>query len=149
MLAFSIDVVILALPLFLAQLAAEWYLEAHPEVGTQFLNLFLRALDGSPGDKLAVIGGLVALLVLLLLPYDLYFIFMEWKHGATLGKRWLGLRVQGRNGGPLSFRQSWLRQLFRHIDSILILPGLIGMASRHRARLGDRVAKTKVVRIRS
>ena len=147
MTAFSIDMVLLLIPLAVLDEAAEWYLNAHPEAWLAATNYFFRALDGTSTDKMVVIAGLLGLLVVLLLPYDLYFIFMERWWGATLGKHWLGLQVKDKDSRPLTLKQCWVRQLFRHIDVILILPALAGMLfTEQHLRLGDAVAKTRVIR---
>lgn len=81
--------------------------------------------------------------------YDLLFEVLA--SGRTLGKRWTGIRVVDRNGGPVRFVASAVRNLLRIID---ILPGfyLVGtivlLVSKRNQRLGDLAAGTLVIRER-
>jgi uncharacterized RDD family membrane protein YckC len=80
-----------------------------------------------------------------------YYIVMEAMWGATLGKMALGIRVVKLDGSPISWGESIIRNLLRIIDSIpYFIPYLLGAiliwSSPTRQRLGDRVAKTAVVR---
>lgn len=79
----------------------------------------------------------------------LYFIVSEGLFGATLGKRITRLRVTGVNGEPISIRQSTIRNLLRIVDglpALNILGVVLILRSPQRARFGDRVAGTRVVR---
>ncbi len=77
-----------------------------------------------------------------------YFIVMEAAFGYTLGKRVFGLRVVDENGEPIGWGQSAGRNLMRVVD--LLFWGLVGILSMNSSelcqRLGDRVARTYVVR---
>lgn len=81
--------------------------------------------------------------------YDLLFEVLA--NGRTLGKRWTGIRVVDRNGGPVRFVASAVRNLLRIID---ILPGfyLLGtivlLVTKRNQRLGDLAAGTFVIRER-
>jgi uncharacterized RDD family membrane protein YckC len=79
-----------------------------------------------------------------------YFVF-EATIGATLGKRWLGLRVVRSDGGEPGVGAIALRTVLRVVDSlpILYLVGLVTMlvTGKRRQRLGDLAAKTTVVRV--
>ncbi len=72
--------------------------------------------------------GITALLgvVFALLPYG-YFIAMESATGSTLGKKILGLRVLGPNGGPLDAGASAKRNLFLISTLIPCLGDLIAL----------------------
>ena len=69
-------------------------------------------------------------------------------HGATPGKRALGLRVMNANGTPVGWSGSLIRNLIRFVDS---LPGCYAfgcmsvLLSRNFQRLGDLAAGTIVV----
>jgi len=97
------------------------------------------------GDfMLFVILGLFLLSFLLI--YDGYFIYFEYKKGFTLGKKLFGLRVVALNKPRLTLSQCVLRDLFRIIDCLLIVPGLLSIAlTKKHQRLGDLVAGTWVV----
>jgi len=79
-----------------------------------------------------------------------YYVFFEglW-HGATPGKRSLGIRVIRQDGLPIGFREAALRNLLRVADMLpppcYILGGLVAHFDSHGRRLGDMVAGTYVV----
>ena len=79
-----------------------------------------------------------------------YWIVLERLWGTTVGKRIFGLRVTSRDGTPLTWGQSFGRNLMRLIDGIpFVIPYLVGFivaaTDDEKARLGDRVAHTTVV----
>jgi uncharacterized RDD family membrane protein YckC len=122
-------------------------------VGPRFLALLIDSvIIGVVGGLLSfpfhnatgALGGSIGILTLL------YFIVMEATRGATLGKMALGLRVVKTDGSPISWSESIIRNLLRIIDGLFIyLVGaiLIWTSPLHQ-RLGDRAAKTIVVRRR-
>jgi uncharacterized RDD family membrane protein YckC len=78
-----------------------------------------------------------------------YFIVMEATRGATLGKMILRLRVVKIDGSPISWSESVIRNLLRIIDALptaYIVGAILVWTSPLRQRLGDRAAKTVVVR---
>jgi uncharacterized protein len=80
-----------------------------------------------------------------------YFAICEWRWGQTIGKNMTGIRVLALDGGRLTWQAAALRNLLRLVDLPLALVGadyLIVRGSPLRQRLGDRVAKTIVVRER-
>jgi uncharacterized RDD family membrane protein YckC len=82
-----------------------------------------------------------------------YYIVLEAMMGGTLGKLALGIRVVKLDGSPISWGESVIRNLLRIIDGIpAFIPYLLGAifvwTSPTKQRLGDRVAKTVVVRRR-
>ena len=71
--------------------------------------------------------------------------------GRTPGKNALGIRVVGRNGEPIDFVTSAVRNMLRIIDflPLFYLVGSIAIvATQHDQRLGDLAAGTLVVRER-
>jgi uncharacterized RDD family membrane protein YckC len=94
-----------------------------------------------------------ALGIVLFLISSGYFVFFEWLwNGQTPGKRWLKLRVIREDGRPVTFWESFVRNLLRSLD-ILIPPfysiGLISVfISEKDQRVGDMLAGTVVVRER-
>jgi uncharacterized RDD family membrane protein YckC len=97
--------------------------------------------------------GVLQIGVTTIIPF-VYFIICEASQGATIGKMALGMRVVRLDGSPISWGQSFSRNLLRLIDHIPYgIPYLLGAiliwASPTRQRLGDRVAQTVVVRRRS
>jgi uncharacterized RDD family membrane protein YckC len=77
-----------------------------------------------------------------------YFIVMEAMWGATLGKMLLRLRVVKTDGSPISWSESVIRNLLRIIDGLFdyLVGAILIWTSPLRQRLGDRAAKTVVVR---
>ena len=80
-----------------------------------------------------------------------YYILMEGYLGGTLGKLALGMRVVMEDGSPCTIGASVIRNLLRIIDGLPgIIPYLLGAifvwSSPTRQRLGDRLAKTYVVK---
>ncbi len=81
-----------------------------------------------------------------------YFAICEWRWGQTIGKNAAGIRVLPLEGGRLTWQAATLRNLLRFVDLPLAMIGadyLIVRRSARRQRLGDRVAKTIVVRERA
>lgn len=94
--------------------------------------------------RMAIAFGLLSLTFL-------YYFVGEWRHGQTVGKKLLGLRVLMADGSP---RTKWAitwRTVFRVIDYQFM--GLVGLifiiATPERQRIGDAMARTVVVSERS
>lgn len=94
-------------------------------------------------------GMIVVAVVMILFVFGVYhgyFVYFEYKKGATPGKRFFGLSVVSTEGGKLSVGQCVLRDILRYIDCMLIFPGLVSIAATQRKqRLGDLAAGTLVV----
>ena len=101
------------------------------------------------------VGWLSASSVAMLL-YLGYFIVLEGRSGATIGKRLLSMRVRRLHGGECTMRESLIRNSLRVIDGfpfffvpgvppLYLAGGVFIMYSRHRQRLGDWAAETVVV----
>jgi len=81
----------------------------------------------------------------------LYFALLEGLSGATLGKWIAGLRVIRTEGGRPGLLRGLLRNLLRFVDGLptLNIVGLVLiLCSAQAARFGDRVAGTRVIRVR-
>ncbi len=103
----------------------------------------------SPG---AFIGGLIMSLVLIVVLWIFYGVVMESWRGQTVGKMVMGIIVVKENGEPCTLAAAFLRNLFRIIDILpnLYLIGFIVMAiTEKKQRIGDRLAGTVVVKVRS
>jgi len=92
-----------------------------------------------------VVAGTPAI-VLMFLTFS-YWMIPEWMFGATLGKLMLGLRVRTLAGLPISFGQSFKRNLLRLVDFFpFYLTGfLAAKLTPNHQRLGDLWAQTIVV----
>lgn len=74
-----------------------------------------------------------------------YYAFMEWRTGQTIGKIAAEIEVRSLDGKPLSFGQASIRGLLRLVDFFVVGWVMIAATSR-KQRLGDRAARTVVVR---
>jgi uncharacterized RDD family membrane protein YckC len=81
----------------------------------------------------------------------LYFILLEGFAGATLGKLVVGIRVVSVDGDKPGLWRGFLRNILRVVDSLPVL-NILGVVlilrSSERARFGDRIAGTRVVKVR-
>ncbi len=103
--------------------------------------------QASGGSASASLSGAPALILDIL--FFLYYIVLEAVLGATLGKLLLGLRVVNVDGSRIGWGASIIRNLLRIIDALpffYLLGAILIWTSPQRQRLGDRVAKTVVVR---
>lgn len=78
-----------------------------------------------------------------------YYIVMEARSGATLGKRVMQLKVVKLEGGaPLDWQASIARNVLRLIDGLFfyLIGAIVVWTSDKKQRLGDKVAGTVVVR---
>jgi uncharacterized RDD family membrane protein YckC len=81
----------------------------------------------------------------------LYFVFLEGLIGVTLGKWVIGLRVERVGGGKPGLIKGLLRNALRMVDGLpafSILGIVLILTSAERARFGDRIAGTRVIRVR-
>jgi uncharacterized RDD family membrane protein YckC len=81
----------------------------------------------------------------------LYFVFLEGLTGVTLGKWIVSIRVERAGGGKPGLLRSLLRNILRIVDGLpafSILGIVLILTSAEKARFGDRIAKTRVVRAR-
>lgn len=78
-----------------------------------------------------------------------YHMYFEVRHqGQSPGKRLCGLRVVDSRGLPITFQQSFVRNVVRVLDfapAFYGLGGLVSLFDRHRRRLGDLLAETLVI----
>lgn len=78
----------------------------------------------------------------------LYYVLLEWKLGATLGKKLLRIKVVKITGEPLDIQAALIRNIVRIIDAFpFYLIGAIAIwSTKYKQRLGDLAAKTIVVK---
>lgn len=80
-----------------------------------------------------------------------YFIVLEGLVGATLGKLVVGIRVIDADGARPGLTRSIIRNVLRIVDSLPVLNilGVVLIARAvDRARFGDRIAGTRVIKVR-
>jgi uncharacterized RDD family membrane protein YckC len=121
-------------------------------LGARFMAVFIDSaiiLAASLAVRLLLVlsPGLATVMVFVLQwGYHMYF---EVRHqGRSPGKRICGLRVVDSRGLPITFQQSFVRNIVRVLDSLPFFygfGGLTSMVDRHRRRLGDLIADTLVI----
>lgn len=89
------------------------------------------------------------MLVMFVLVFFYYVLFEAGKRGASPGKRIMGLRVVDTSGAPISFGQSFIRNMLRFADGMPVPTygfGLLStLLSQRFQRLGDLLANTVVI----
>jgi uncharacterized RDD family membrane protein YckC len=77
-----------------------------------------------------------------------YYIVMEKMFGGTVGKLVLGLQVVKEDGSPLDWGSAAIRTVLRIVDGLFVylVAAILVWTSPTKQRLGDRVAKTLVVK---
>jgi len=114
----------------------------------QFRQMIRRMVEEQkfqPPLSMAVAG------VVMLMLFVIYGTIMEYRTGATLGKRLLRLRVVGIGAERPDLRQCLLRNLLKLVElmalesPLFFLVMLIPIMTRYRQRLGDLIARTTVV----
>jgi uncharacterized RDD family membrane protein YckC len=71
---------------------------------------------------------------------------LEWRFGATVGKRLLNLRALRTSGEPLSFRQALARNATKLPPILLVDTAIAGLLRARGQRLADRRLGTVVAR---
>jgi uncharacterized RDD family membrane protein YckC len=112
-------------------------------------QLLLCVLGAVAGALLAPAAGTATAVVLLIAAWLVAVTVFEANGGQTPGKRWAGVRVVARDGGPITARQALVRNAARVLDAVpaLYASGLITMlvTGARRQRIGDVLAGTQVV----
>lgn len=80
------------------------------------------------------------------------WIYFAWQESsdrsATLGKRWLGLRVTDERGGPLTFRRASLRYFMKYVSAAPMMLGFaMAFFTKRKQALHDLIAETLVIRV--
>jgi uncharacterized RDD family membrane protein YckC len=125
----------------LASRSLAWLIDALIKFAVLLVASIIFQVFGELGGGLLLIG-----MFLLLWFYNVLFEVLN--HGATPGKRALGLRVMNVNGTPVGWTGSLIRNLLRFVDA---LPGCYAfgciavLVSKEFQRLGDLAAGTIVV----
>jgi hypothetical protein len=109
-------------------------------------SIAITALDPDAASDYATTEQTVVAAVILVSVAALwlgYLVVAQWRWGATLGMRALGIRVVGEPGQPVSWSRALVRSLLLVVDCV-VGPVLI-LLSRRKQRLGDRLANTVVL----
>ena len=108
----------------------------------------VAGLAGGPRGGWAAAAGVIGAF-LVLFGYDV--LFEVTAGGRTPGKRWCGIRVVDRSGGPVRLVASVVRNLLRLVDflpSAYLIGTVTLLISPRNQRLGDLAAGTYVIRER-
>ena len=107
------------------------------------------AVNVTNGNVSAVSWGpIVALLVVGLIVWFLYFTLLEGRYGQTVGKMALSIKVVREvDGAPIDYGEAAVRTILRIIDGLFdyLIGAVFIWTSDEKQRLGDRVAHTVVV----
>lgn len=106
----------------------------------------IGAITGE-GDGLSFALGTLSTCLLFFVVIG-YYVIMEMQFGGTVGKLAVGLRVVREDGRPLDFQAAIVRTLLRVVDGLFLylIAAILVWTSPTKQRLGDRVAKTLVVK---
>lgn len=110
------------------------------------------AIDGATNTKGLFMIVIAAIYLLAMLTgMHVYYIWFEFKKGATPGKKAMGLKVISVDGKKLTRGQAIYRDIVRwYLDAILFIPAAISMMlTKRRQRVGDLLAGTMVVHSKS
>ena len=114
----------------------------------QLIRLAALAIISIPLVLLKSTGHGILLIIFFLMEWLYPVLYEVLSHGATPGKRTLGLMVVNQDGSPISWGPSFTRNLLRTADFLPLMYGigLISMlTTRDARRLGDIVAGTLVI----
>ena len=107
------------------------------------------AVNVTNGNVSAVSWGpIVALSVVGLVVWFLYFTLLEGRYGQTVGKMALSIKVvREADGAPIDYGEAAVRTVLRIIDGLFdyLIGAIFIWTSDEKQRLGDRVAHTVVV----
>ena len=107
------------------------------------------AVNVTNGNVSAVsLGPIVALSVVGLVVWFLYFTLLEGRYGQTVGKMALSIKVvRQADGAPIDYGEAAVRTALRIIDGLFdyLIGAIFIWTSDEKQRLGDRVAQTVVV----
>ncbi len=114
--------------------------------GVAAFGNFLKSLLNDESSIIIMLIIFAILMILVMLPFHIYFIYFESKQGSTPGKKLFGIRVLSLDGTKLTRGQAITREFFRWIDVGLLFPGIISMLlNKKNQRIGDMVSSTLVI----
>jgi serine/threonine protein kinase len=115
LLAFAVDLAAVEVLLHLLLIAGRTILGGATSQGSFFRRLTQPELDSGDPARTALLAGVAIAAALL------YFLAADARGGRTVGRKWLSLRLCGRDGGDLGLaRAAW--------RTLLIAPGLLLIA---------------------
>jgi len=80
--------------------------------------------------------------------YIAYFTYLEGTRGQTIGKMAMKIRVVREDGSPIDIGTAFIRNILRVIDGLIfyLVGAILIWTSHKKQRLGDRAAKTVVIK---
>src|SRR5262249_9686819 len=76
------------------------------------ISLVGSGIGGDVGGLIGILGALLAFVgIFAVLLYNIYLLGRD---GATLGKKWMGLKVLDASGQPLGFGKAFLREIVKY-----------------------------------
>lgn len=77
-----------------------------------------------------------------------YFTYLEGSKGQTIGKMVTKIKVVGEDGTTIDMNQAFTRNILRVIDGLILylIGAILIWRSDKKQRLGDRIAKTVVIK---
>ena len=112
-----------------------------PLFALSLTRLATRAIVFGPGVGLRIL--------IILVVYFLYFTLLEGHNGQTVGKMAVNIKVvKEADGSPIDYGEAAVRTILRIIDGLFayLIGAILIWSSDEKQRLGDRVARTVVVK---
>jgi uncharacterized RDD family membrane protein YckC len=112
-----------------------------PFFALSITRLATRAIVFGPGVRLRIL--------IILVVYFLYFTLLEGHNGQTVGKMAVKIKVvKEADGLPIDYGEAAVRTILRIIDGLFayLIAAILIWSSDEKQRLGDRVARTVVVK---
>ncbi len=78
---------------------------------------------------------------------SIFYSVLDYRFKGTIGKRAMGLKVQSNNNVKVAFYQHLIRNYIKLFDFVLIVFSLPLLFNKGTRRLGDYLARTKVIRL--
>ena len=113
------------------------------------------ATSYSSGPNFEDLAGPIALMVLPMLALTIYQWVMTAKHGQTLGKKWLKIKIVKHDGSPVDFvsgviLREWVQGFLNNlpwVGGIVALIDVCMIFSQDQQCMHDKIAKTKVIAV--
>lgn len=109
---------------------------------------------GNAGQNLLTLAALIAMMIIVAISIIVfvlgYYIVLEGHFGYTPGKYVMGLRVLKADGTKIGYKESFLRNLPKYFDNLIIIDVLIMLVffSKEKQRGFDRIANTMVIHVK-
>lgn len=127
-------------------------------IGIRFVSILIDSIiigivNGIVGMALGVFSrppgeAPVAWWLISFIIFIAYYTYLEGSRGQTIGKMVTKIKVVQEDGRPIDMGQAFTRNILRIIDGLIayLIGAILIWRSDKKQRLGDRIAKTVVVR---